>query len=287
MKKIFKAIAIVIIVLVALATSIQARQFPQPVNFVSDFANIIDDQAEMEINASLKSLKETTTNEVAVVTLESLEDDVIENVAVELFEQWSIGTKENDNGVLFLIVPNERKVKIEVGYGLEPVITDSRAGTIIRTIVTPRFKEDNYTQGVVDGVSTITKAITEDPTIFDEPIEITQSSAVMGSIIFGGIVLVYLSSFFSRSKRFWPGGVIGFFIGLFQHSLTIAIIVGLWGLFLDYMLSKNYKKRKARGLPTSWWSSGGGFSSGKRGGGGGFGGFSGGSSGGGGASGSW
>jgi uncharacterized protein len=103
------------------------------------------------------------------------------------------------------------------------------------------------------------------------------------------MMLIYLSSFWARSKRFWPGGLIGFVLGLIFAALTGGILLGLWGLLLDYLLSKNYKTRKKKGLPTSWWSSGGGFSSGRgfSSGGRSFGGFGGGRSGGGGASGSW
>ncbi|MFH1280359.1 MAG: TPM domain-containing protein, partial [Candidatus Beckwithbacteria bacterium] len=248
--------------------------------------NIISEQTENDLNNQLEIFKNSTSNEISVVTLSSLEEDVIENVAVEIFEQWGLGTKENDNGILFLIAANERELRIEVGYGLEPVLTDGRSGTIIRTIITPEFKNDNYDAGITKGVNAIIEVISKDPTIFDNIASTSsKNSNQLDGLIFLGISLIYLSAFLARSKRWWPGGVIGGILGLIFISITGAIALAVLGLLLDFFLSKNYKKRKSLGLPVSWFSSMGGFSGGRSS--GGFGGFSGGSSGGGGSSGSW
>lgn len=271
---------------ILLPQTVLARVYPEPAGYVNDFADIISQNVEVALEEQLRTLEASSSHELTVVTLSSLEDDVIENTAVELFEQWGIGKKNQDNGVLLLIAPNEHELYIEVGYGLEPVLTDSRAGTIIRTIITPRFKEDDYDAGILNGVSAIQKTITQDPTAFDDQLSDDSSTAEekFNGLIFAGIIIIYLSSFLARSKRIWPGGVIGAIIGYISTAITGAIFLGLLGLFLDFILSKNYKARKKKGLSTAWWSSGGGFSGRS---GGGFGGFGGGSSGGGGASGSW
>jgi uncharacterized protein len=273
-----------------LVRPVLARTFPRPSGHVNDFANVISDDVEVFLETELRDFEASSSHELAVVTLGSLEGDVIENTAVELFEQWGIGKKDQDNGVLFLVVPNERSLRIEVGYGLEPILTDSRAGTIIRTVVTPEFKNNDYNTGIVNGTQAIIKVLTENPTAYDAPSGTATSADRIGAVMFiGFMMLIYLSSFWARSKRFWPGGLIGFVLGLIFAALTGGILLGLWGLLLDYLLSKNYKTRKKKGLPTSWWSSGGGFSSGRgfSSGGRSFGGFGGGRSGGGGASGSW
>ena len=127
----------------------------KPVGYVNDFAEIISPAVETKLETRLESFTASTSNELAVVTLKSLEGDTVENTAVALFEQWGIGQKDKDNGVLLLVVPNERELKIEVGYGLEPVLTDSRAGTIIRDVITPKFKENDYDSGITDGVEAI------------------------------------------------------------------------------------------------------------------------------------
>ncbi|MDZ4229325.1 MAG: TPM domain-containing protein, partial [Patescibacteria group bacterium] len=124
-----------------------AAAFPQPVGYVNDFAEIISPAVEARLEAELESFTASTSNELAVVTLKSLEGDTVDNTAVALFEQWGIGQKGKDNGVLLLIAPNERELRIEVGYGLEPILTDSRTGTIRRDVITPKFKQDDYEGG--------------------------------------------------------------------------------------------------------------------------------------------
>ena len=123
--------------------------------YVNDYAEIISPAVEARLEAELESYTALSSNELSVVTLMSLEGDTIENTAVALFEQWGIGQKNKDNGVLLLIAPNEKELRIEVGYGLEPVLTDSRAGTIIREVITPKFKENDYDAGITGGVEAI------------------------------------------------------------------------------------------------------------------------------------
>ncbi len=285
MKKLFIAILIAGIGLVFYTSESLAKTYPSPQGHVNDFADIISETTETSLEEILTTYEATSSHEISVVTLSSLDENVIENVAVELFEQWGIGKKDQDNGVLLLIAPNDRELKIEVGYGLEPILTDSRSGTIIREKITPEFKKDDYSAGIVNGVNAIITVLDKDPTAFDTLTPDSVDSGFIDSLIFLGIILIYLSAFLARSKRWWPGGVLGALLGLFLKSVFGVIALGLLGLLIDYFLSKNYKKRKKHGLPTSWISSMGGFSSGKSS--GGFGGFGGGRSGGGGASGSW
>ena len=283
--------------LIILPKAILARTFPQPQGHVNDFAQILSQETIDLLEADLTAFEVSSSNELTVAILSSLEGDVIENTAVELFDQWNIGKKNQNNGVLLLIVPDERELRIEVGYGLEPILTDRKTGNIIRTVITPEFKQDDYDAGVIKGVEAIEKVLTEDPQAFDIVSSATTDSkqeSFIGVLFFLGITLfIYITAFLSRSKRFWPGGVIGALTGLFFGlsfsillAIVAAILLALFGLFLDFVFSKNYKFRKSKGLSTSWWKSGGGFSSGRSSGGG-FGGFGGGSSGGGGASGSW
>jgi len=284
------------------STVVYALDFPEPVGYISDFANILSPETRQTLEQQLAQLEKDSTIEIAVVTVESLEGMTVEDYAVRLFEDWQIGKKAKDNGVLFLIAPNEQKTKIEVGYGLEPVLPDAKAGRILDEFVIPAFKEGNYDQGVSDGVAAIIKAVqgeavdlSEERTTANE-----NGNGVWILFVIGAIFLSYLSSFLARSKRWWPGGIIGAILGLvlgiYLASLafkTLAVVgLGLLGLLFDFILSKNYKERRGKGLPTSWWGSGGGFFGSARGGssvrsGGGFGSFGGGSSGGGGASRGW
>lgn len=271
-----------------------AQDFPEPVGYVNDFAEILSPSYRQSLEQELVDFDNETTAEIAVVIINSLEGGSIEDYAVRLFEDWKIGKKEKDNGLLVLIAKEDRKIRIEVGYGLEPVITDGRAGRIIREQMRPAFREDNYDEGVKLAMAQIKEYIRsgEPPTGAEEAQE--RAASALPWIIFGGVILIYISSFLARSKRFWPGGVIGgvmggilgLIVGTIISLVLLAVGLGLFGLLLDYILSKNYKKLKKAKRPTGFWGSWGGFSGGG-GGGDGFGGFGGGGSGGGGASGGW
>ena len=271
---------------ILLAKTSLAAVYPAPTGYVNDFAGVLSESVENSLEERLSSFTASTSNEIAVVTLSSLEGETVENAAVKLFEEWGIGQKEKDNGVLLLVAINDRELRIEVGYGLEPVLTDSRSGNIVRDQITPAFKAGDYEGGIIAGTEAIISIISGDPTIFDQAETSSNAGETFGLFWFGLVMLfMYTAAFLSRSNRYWPGGVIGFLFGLILGEALIGLGLGVLGLFFDYILSKNYKVRKAKGLPTSWWSSTGGFSSG--GSSSSSGGFSGGSSGGGGSSGSW
>lgn len=271
------------------AGAVFGLELVKPQGYVSDYAGLFSSQFKASLEENLSQFKQKTGVEIAVVAIASLEGESIDEYAVRLFEDWKIGEKEKDNGLLLLVSKQDRQIRIEVGYGLEPVINDARAGRIIREQIVPNFKQENYEQGVKEAVEKLQAFILSGETGEEQAVE-EQSSDVVDLIIFGSIIMVYLASFLGRSKRFWPGGVLGAIIGLFLGAVAnffflIFILAGL-GFFLDYIFSKNYQKLKKAGRSTGFWSSRGGFGSGRFGSGG-FGGFGGGRSGGGGASGGW
>lgn len=106
--------------------------FPQPVGYVNDFAGVIDDESKKKMEEIIKFIEEKTGAEIAVVTIKTLEGESIEMFANKLFQQWGIGKKGKDNGVLILISLKEKKIRIEVGYGLEDILPDGLCGEIIR-----------------------------------------------------------------------------------------------------------------------------------------------------------
>ena len=132
-----------------------AQTFPKPAGRVNDFANVIDPATEAEINARLDQLEQKTSSEIAVVTIESLEGVSVEEYANRLFKEWGIGQAKQDNGVLVLVAPNDRAMRIEVGYGLEGVLPDGLAGEVIRDQFTPKFRNNDYSGGVRDGVTRV------------------------------------------------------------------------------------------------------------------------------------
>ena len=126
---------------------------------ISDYANIIDDADERLLNDSLYLFEKATGNQIVVLTVRSLEDQDVESYALEVFKKWQIGQAKHDNGVLLLISSEDRKMKIEVGYGLEGDLTDSEAGVIIRRIIVPYFKNKQYSAGVKEGVFAIVNQV--------------------------------------------------------------------------------------------------------------------------------
>ena len=280
----------------------QGPNFPEYQGFVNDYAGLLSPAVKTQLEATLTQLEKDTTAEVAVVTVKSLEGDDVDDYATRLFEKWKIGKKGKDNGVLFLVALDERKMRIEVGYGLEPLITDGRAGRIRDNDVIPKFKNNDYEGGITAGVASIEKYIRDGTP--PAPLEENPVKSALGDwtgvLFFLTIITVYLSGFLARSKSIWMGGVwgavagviLGLTIGGIAALVAAPLILAGLGLLTDFILSRNYQKLVESGKATDWHKTGGGFwgpggFGGGSGGGGGFGGFGGGGSGGGGAGGGW
>ena len=239
-----------------------------PVGYVSDLAGVIRPEAKERLEALCKEVEQKTGAQMAIVTVQSLEGASTENYAVDLYKQLGVGSKKDNRGVLLLIAPSEHKYRIEVGYGLEPVINDARAGDAGRAMV-PFFRANDYGTATVVATRQLAKYIADD----------------------AGVTLSGLPPAVRNRNG---GGNTGFpvfwiFVGLIILFRVIGSLSGrggrgsggsgcLW--FLLGMLASNGGRSSGGG---GW--GGGGFGGG--GGAGGFGGFGGGSSGGGGASGSW
>jgi uncharacterized protein len=122
---------------------------------VVDNAQILSAEARTRLTAMLKAHEDATGNQIAVLTVPTIRPQSIEEFAVAVFNSWKLGQKARNNGVLVVVVPEDRRMRIEVGYGLEPVLTDSTAGAIIRDVMAPAFKRGDYDAGVQDGVAEI------------------------------------------------------------------------------------------------------------------------------------
>jgi uncharacterized protein len=299
-KRLLFGIALTLLLVGLLGGIAYAQKYPSPTGYVNDFAYLLSDSSRAELEARLVKLEKETSAEVSVVTIMSLEGDNIEDYAAGLFQSWGIGKKNKDNGVLFIIALFDRAVRIEVGYGLESVLTDGRAGRILDREVLPNFKNDNYEQGIQAGVAAIESYIRDGtPPVFPEDNFLqrflNRSDFVLPIAIGLGIFTIYLAGFMARTKSFWLGGVWGFVVGVLVGFIwgklfaVIALPIALTGLgtLFDWILSRNYRAHKAAGKSTSWGQTWGGFSGTYSGGGSHFGGFGGGHSGGAGASRGW
>ncbi len=284
-----------------IAKPARAQDYPDPVGYLNDFAGVFDSASAAQFENALRLTEEETTVELAVVTVTDLQGVDINTYAVELFEKWKIGQGGQDNGILFITAIAEREVRIEVGYGLEPYITDARAGRILDDSVIPDFSVDDFALGIIKGAEALRIALDETGyTAGAPPPEPESTSGFLQSLIdntwplvvFGG-GLIYVIAYLARSKSIWLGGIGGaaagaiggWFLGGWVGLLIGLFGLGIGGLILDAILSASYRFNSSSGRSTSWGSTRGGFG-GASGGfrtGGGFGGFGGGRSGGGGA----
>ena len=250
-----------------LAAPAESREWPEPRGHLSDFAGIVDAASADTIEALARELRTKTGAEMAVVTLKDLGGETIDPVAVELFEAWGIGGKGRDDGVLILLAQTERRVRIEVGYGLEGILPDGRCGAIIRRVMGPDLSADRFGPGLLRGAEAVATVIADDRGVtlsrrgsVPAPPDEDQSSPVadaFATILVLVMALILISAYLRRRAMYgprYPGG---------RRRDPWGGFGGGWGGMGGF----------------------GGFGSGGGGGGGGFGGFGGGRSGGGGASG--
>jgi uncharacterized protein len=241
-------------IFLGLGVKLYAQSYPSaPGNYIYDGAKMISADDQGIITDLLTELDRKTTAQVAIATVDTTAPETIETFAVKLFEQWGIGRKGKDNGVLFLIAKNDRKLRIEVGYGLEGALPDAICDRIINSIVVPDFKQADFSGGIHKGAVAIVSLIAKEYNV----------------AITGEEDALY-SSVRAEEK-------------LDTQSLLVIIVI-LLVLFFLFMPLFNSRTGYGGGY---WYGSSGGFGGGGSFGGGGFGGFGGGMSGGGGSSGGW
>src|SRR5436853_3869996 len=171
-----------------------------PTGYVSDLAGVISPEAKTRLEALCTELEQKTGAQMAIVTVQSLEGESVENHAVDLFKQLEVGSKKDNRGVLLLVAPNDRKYRIEVGYGLEPVINDARAGDAGRAMV-PYLREGNYGKAAEVAAWQLAKYIADDAgvTLSGQPPEVRSQNGrgnvgfpvfwvILGLIIFFRVI---------------------------------------------------------------------------------------------------
>ena len=154
------AVRAVLLLLMAILPALFGPAFAQPVypeltGRVTDEAGLLTPQDKAEIEQALADLEQTSTDQLAVVTVKSLQGYPIEDYGVGLGRKWGIGQKGKDNGVLLIVAPNDRKVRIEVGRRLEPFMTDTMSALIIQNAILPKFRRGDFADGIKDGIRDI------------------------------------------------------------------------------------------------------------------------------------
>ncbi len=147
-----------------IAAALLAVVQPQDTNLrVHDFANLLSASDRQMLEGIAQDVEQKTTAQIAIVTVRSLEGQTVDAYANTLFRSWGIGQRQTNNGVLFLIAPNERRMRIEVGDGIEPLLTDSLCGEIQDTEVVPQFKRGKYAAGIIAGTRKLAAVLEADP----------------------------------------------------------------------------------------------------------------------------
>jgi uncharacterized protein len=281
--------------LVAVGSS--ALEVPYLSGRVNDQANLLDDDFEAQLEMRLGLLEEETGSQVAVLTVPSLEGDPIEDFSMRVVETWKLGREGVDDGVLVLIARDDRRMRIEVGYGLEPVLTDAQSGRIIDHLMAPRFRQGDFNGGVEAAIEAVSAAIR------GEPLQLPEKRGRSTGVNPGGIIFFLIFGLPFIGTALTARGAIGWIVGIFLTPFFFGFSAAILGLkagkiiavaWLIIFPALRLVLPKSAGGGTGsrggvFWGpfigsgGGGGFSGGS------FGGFSGGggSFGGGGASGGW
>lgn len=269
---------------------------PVPTNVpIVDQTNTLSAEQKAALATLIANERAASGNQIGVLMIPTLADAALEDYSIDVARGWGIGTKERNNGVLLLVVKNDRRIRIEVGYGLEGALTDIRSGQIIRDRIAPQFRQGRYYEGIRSGLEGITAAIhnERDPALKTAPAKKAPNIPWEFLLVAVFIIPSWIASMLARTKSWWAGGVLGgiiglvitFFVGFLFFGLISLVVLILAGLLFDRSVSAHYQKRASQGLAPSWWAGGTHIGGGS--GSDGFGGFGGGSFGGGGASGDW
>ena len=293
------AVLVVLLSMIFIPVTLFSLEPPPLKGRVNDYAEMLSVSATRALSISLKELEQSDSTQIVVLTIPSLEGEALEAYSLRVVEQWKIGQKGYDNGALLLIAKKERKIRIEVGYGLEGTLTDIKAGQIIRNVIVPHFRAGDIDRGVLEGVQAMVQVVRgEFSAVEVRPAKKREKSNwnVISFSIFVFLALINLLGRLRRPLGAAAGGVFFPIVGaLFTHlnwqwilaMIPIGIAAGFILSFFGAPLSFSGSRTSYRHGRGGWYlgagGTGGGFSSG------GFGGFSGGGGGfgGGGASGGW
>jgi len=265
-----------------------SRDIPNYHGYVNDYANMISPLTKASLERALQSFDLTDSTQVAILTIDSLEGDPLEDFSIRTVDKWKIGQKGKDNGVLLLAVKQDRKIRIEVGRGLEGVLTDLLAGRIVDQVMVPEFKAGRFDNGFTAGVNAIISATRGEFKGREKTPETRQGpepSPLLAYLLFGAFIVAFLGNV-SRLFGVLAGALLLPLLVLFALSSPVGLLLllflvplgGIAGLLLPFILLGLFSRRGIYlGGGRGFGSSGSGS----------FGGFGGGGFGGGGASGNW
>ncbi len=186
-----------------------AVKMPELKMMVNDYAGILSTQEEGELEQLLRSTESGTSAEIALLTVKNLSGLTIEDYSMRVVEQWKLGKSDRDNGILLLVSVDDRKVRLEVGYGLEDIVTDAKSSYIINTLIIPEFRKGDYYQGIREGLRAASGLVNDTYIISDEELsqyEQSQARNRKGSGIPVGLIIFILFMIISMRRR--RGGIL-------------------------------------------------------------------------------
>lgn len=207
-----KTLNLIFIFLTLLCANFFALEIPALTGPVVDNAKIMSDAKRQELEQFLLSLDKNSSAQIAVLTIPSLKGESLEEYSIRVAREWGLGNAEDSKGVLLLVAFNEKKIRIEVGYGVEGDLTDAKCGMIIRNVIAPNFQNGKYSEGIIKGAKAIAKIIAPDAHNSDG-INIEESSetdpiAIIAMIIFFTLYFIMftgmLSTKFHILRRWLP-----------------------------------------------------------------------------------
>jgi uncharacterized protein len=190
-----------VVFILLISSTFSQPDIPKLKMWATDMTNTLSQSELSSLNLRLKTYQDTSSNQIVVLMIPSLENYPIEMLAEETATKNKIGTEKNDNGILLLIAKNDRELRLEVGYGLEGAVPDAIASSIIRNIIRPKFKNDDYYAGINDGISSIIKAIGGEYKAEDANDEKGFPFIILI------IIFIVIWMFVSKGGPFVPGGV--------------------------------------------------------------------------------
>lgn len=205
-----------------------ALEVPKLQGYVNDYAGMISAQAKTALEQELRTFEQSDSTQIVVLTIPSLEGEVLEEFSIKVAEQWKIGQTGKDNGIIVLVSKQDRKIRVEVGRGLEGQITDLMSGRIVDLVIKPKFKRGDFDGGLISGVHALIDAARGEfkADSSRETRRPNGQSRLLTFLIFGGIAILVLGSV-SR-----PAGAVGGAVGLPLSMLLASISVGMWGFII-------------------------------------------------------
>lgn len=254
-------------------------ELPLPQGFINDYAGMLSPAQKQELEVLAQSLKEKSGAELAVAIVKSVEPLDPKLYAVKLFEKWRIGEKGKDNGLLILLAMEQRRIEVEVGYGLEGVLPDSRVGMILDQHAVPYFKQGDFAAGIIETAKAFSQIVLKGESA---PLSGTRAASEndFSYLIYAIVIMLILGVILKN----FGSVVMGIFGAIWGYSYAQSFLGAMIGGILGFLLGF-WGRRATKGMGGKWGGDFGGWGFG--GGGGGFGGFGGGRSGGGGGGRSW